>query len=301
MRAAAASRGGDDTRGLALGVLGVAIFALTLPMTRLATGGVDEPQLSPWFVTFGRAALAGLLSVSYLLIAHSPWPTAAQWRGLAGTAAGVVVGFPLLMAYGVREVGAVHASVVLGVLPLATAVVAALVYRQRPPPAFWLCAVLGSALVVAYALLKARGAGLGVALHAADALLFGAVLAAALGYVGGARLTPALGAERVICWVLVLSLPVTLPVTVLTWPSAPVSPAAWGGFLYVALFSMWIGFFAWYRALALGGAVRVSQVQLLQPFISMLAAVPLLGERLDTQTVAFGAAVVATVFLGKRA
>lgn len=292
---------GDDTRGLLLGVVGVTIFALTLPMTRLATGGLGEPQLSPWFVTFGRAALAGLLSVLYLLAVRAPWPSAAQWRGLAGTALGVVVGFPLLMAYGVQQVGAVHASVILGVLPLGTAVVAAIAYRQRPSPAFWGCAALGSALVVFYAVLKARAAGVGMAVHWADVLLFGAVVSAALGYVGGAKLTPQLGAERVICWVLVLSLPVTLPVTFLTWPAQPVSLPAWGGFLYVAVFSMWIGFFAWYRALALGGAVRVSQVQLLQPFLSMLSAVPLLGERLDALTLVFGVAVVASVFLGKRA
>ena len=63
---------------------------------------------------------------------------------------------------------------------------------------------------------------------------------------------------------------------------------------------MWIGFFAWYRGLALGGTVRVSQVQLVQPFFSMLMAVPLLGEKLDAVTLGFGLAVIATVFLGKR-
>jgi drug/metabolite transporter (DMT)-like permease len=100
--------------------------------------------------------------------------------------------------------------------------------------------------------------------------------------------------------VLVLSLPVTVPLALLTQPTAPVAPAAWAGFAYVSLFSMWIGFFAWYRGLALGGTLRVSQVQVLQPFLSMLFAVPLLGERLDAMTVVFAAAVLAVVWLGKR-
>ncbi len=99
---------------------------------------------------------------------------------------------------------------------------------------------------------------------------------------------------------LVLSLPLTVPVAVFTRPVAPVAASAWLGFAYVSLVSMWIGLFAWYRALALGGTLRVSQVQVLQPFLSMLLAVPLLGERLDAMTLLFAAAVLAVVWVGKR-
>ena len=292
----------DETRGLWLGVLGVAIFALTLPMTRLATGPADAPQLSPWFVTSGRAAVAGVLSLLYLAWVRGSRPQGRQWGLLAITAAGTVVGFPLFLALGVRQVEAVHASVIMGLLPLVTAMFAALVYRQRPSFAFWACAALGSVLVASYALIKAGSSfGAGLQVHWADGLIVLAVLSAAMGYVSGAKLTPMLGAERVICWVLVVSLPVTVPAAVLTAPTEPVLPSAWMGFAYVALFSMWIGFFAWYRGLSLGGPVRVSQVQLIQPFLSMVSAVPLLGERLDLLTVCFGLAVIATVFLGKRA
>ena len=121
-----------------------------------------------------------------------------------------------------------------------------------------------------------------------------------MGYIHGARVTPALGAERVICWVCLMALPVSLPATLWLWPDQPVAPSAWGGFLYVGVFSMWAGFFAWYRGLALGGALRVSQTQLLQPFLSILAAALLLGESLDLVTLGFAAAVVATVVAGKR-
>ncbi len=288
----------NETRGLWLGFLGVLLFAVTLPMTKLATGTASAPQLSPVFVTFGRAAVAGLLSVAYLLATSGPLPRGRQWPALAFTACGVVVGFPLFLALALRHVEAVHASVVIGILPLATAVVASLWLRQRPSVGFWLCAIAGSALVGAFVLLRAQG-GVGAA-QWADLLLLLAVLSAAFGYVGGGQLTPQLGAERVICWVLVISLPVTLPITVWHWPESPALPSAWMGFAYVATVSMWIGFFAWYRALALGGMVRVSQVQLVQPFLSMLFSVPLLGESLDAMTVGFAVAVIATVFIGKK-
>ena len=120
------------------------------------------------------------------------------------------------------------------------------------------------------------------------------------GYVSGVQLSRSFTAEQVICWVLVISLPITLPLALWTRPTAPVAASAWAGFAYVSLISMWIGFFAWYRGLALGGTLRVSQVQVLQPFLSMLFSVPLLGEKLDAMTIAFALAVLAVVWLGKR-
>jgi drug/metabolite transporter (DMT)-like permease len=63
---------------------------------------------------------------------------------------------------------------------------------------------------------------------------------------------------------------------------------------------MWLGFFAWYGGLAMGGIVRVSQVQLIQPFLALLFAVPVLGERLDPVTVVFALAVIAIVFVSRR-
>ncbi|MCU7374154.1 DMT family transporter [Paucibacter sp. O1-1] len=285
----------DASRGLLLGALGVFIFALSIPMTRLAGGTAAAPQLDPLFVALGRAALAGLLSAAYLWLSGASRPRREQWAPLAWTAAGVVFGWPLLLGYAVRHVDAVHASVISGVLPLATAAMAALVLRQRPSLGFWACALAGLGLVIAFAWW--RGAA---GFQWADGLLLGAVLSASAGYVGGARLSAQMPPQQVICWVLVLSLPITLPVAALTWPAQPVAWSAWGGFLYVSLFSMWLGFFAWYRALAIGGTVRVSQVQVIQPFLSMLLAVPVLGERLDAMTLVFALAVIAMVWLGKR-
>ena len=303
----------QQRRGFWLGLAGVLMFALSIPMTRLAGGTVDDPQLPPTFVAIGRAAVAGLLSIAWLLFTRAPGPRRDQWGLLALSAAGVVFGFPLFSGWAVRYVEAVHAAVITGFLPLATAVVGAWWLRQRPPVAFWVCAFFGCALVATYAWLKGGGG-----FHLADGLLLLAVLSAAIGYVGGARLTGdglnGRGAQRglsgpeVICWMLVLCLPLTLPLS--AWqafahweqiaPGGPVRLGSWAGFVYVSTVSMWLGFFAWYRGLALGGTLRVSQVQLVQPFASMLAAVPLLGERLDVLTVGFALAVIATVFVGKR-
>jgi len=233
--------------------------------------------------------------VGYLLATRAPRPQAAQLPMLALCALGTVLGFPLFLSLALREVDAMHAAVVTGVLPLATAVVAAWSFRQRPSLGFWVCAVLGCALVLAFAAHQGSGR-----LSAADGLLLLAVLSAAGGYVAGARLSAQMPAEQVICWVLVLALPFTLPAMLATWPVQPARGSAWGGFAYVSLFSMWLGFFAWYRGLALGGTVRVSQVQLLQPFLALLFAVPVLGERLDATTVLFSLAVIATVFIGKK-
>jgi drug/metabolite transporter (DMT)-like permease len=284
-----------ETCGLWLGLLGVAIFAMTLPMTRLAVGPADAPQLSPLFVTAGRAALAALLSIAFLLLTRAPWPPRRVWPTLALCATGTVIGFPLFVSLALRQVEAMHAAVVTGLLPLATAAIAARVFKQRPSLGFWLCAVLGSALVLAFAGLSGEGR-----LSAADGLLLLAMLCAAGGYVAGATASRQLTPEQVICWVLVLSLPLSAPLTWASWPAHAASAAAWGGFAYVTLFSMWLGFFAWYRGLALGGTVRVSQVQLLQPFLALLFAVPILGEKLDAMTLLFSLAVIATVFVGRK-
>jgi len=290
----------NPTLGLWLGVLGSLCFALTLPATRLATGTQAAPALSPWFVTFGCAALAGVLSVVFLLATRSPLPRRAHIKPLVLALAGNALGFPLLLGYALRSVSASHAAVMTALLPLATAAAAAWVLHQRARLEFWLCALAGGALAAAFSLLRAYAQNGGFGLAWADLLLLGAVLAGSVGYVHGAQITPALGAERVICWVCVFALPFTLPGALLLWPTQPVPAAAWGGLVYVGTVSMWAGFFAWYRALAIGGALLVSQTQLLQPFLSIVAAALLLGEAIEPLTLLFAAAVVATVVAGRK-
>jgi drug/metabolite transporter (DMT)-like permease len=285
------------TRAWLLAVLGVLAFALSVPMTRLAGGTMEAPALPPLFVALARAVIAGGLAAAYLAWVRARWPSAAQWRRLIPMAAGVVFGWPVLLGYAVREVDAAHASVLSGLLPLVTAALAAWLAGERAPWRFWFWAAAGLALVLLYAALQGGGGFV-----AADGLLLLAVLAAAYGYVQGAGLSRELPPQQVISWAVLLCLPITLPASLWLMPEQRGVPwSAWVGLAYVGVVSMWLGFFAWYRALALGGALRVGQVQVAQPFLSGLLAVPLLGEALEPLTGVFLLAVVATVALGQRA
>jgi drug/metabolite transporter (DMT)-like permease len=281
-------------KGLMLAALGVVMFAFTLPMTRLATAREGYAGLDPVFITAGRAVVAGGLSILYLMATRTRWPTLREVLLLTAAGAGVVIGFPLFLALGVREVDAVHASVITGALPLGTAAFSVLWLRERAPLRFWALAMAGFALVVLYAVLNGGGR-----LVMGDALLALAVLSASIGYVLGARASASFAPEAVICWILVLYLPLNIPVAVWRYPQGAVSAPAWGAFAYMAVFSMWLGFFAWYRGMALGGALRVSQVQLVQPFLSMIIAVPLLGESITPMALMFCLAIIATVALSR--
>ena len=282
----------DRRVGLAWGFVGVAAFSVTLPATRAAVAHLD-----PVFVGLGRAVVAALLAACVLAWTRSPWPTRRQWRDLAVVAFGVVVGFPLLSAYAMRQVPASHGAVLTGLLPLATAAAAAWLAHERPSPRFWWWATFGSVVVAAYALWRGGGAP-----HFADLLLVGAVAAAAIGYAKGATLSRTLAGWQVISWALVLSAPFLV---VPTWLAADARTAsapwtAWAGFAYVAAVSMYLGFFAWYRGLAQGGIAAVGQVQLLQPFLTIVASALLLGEALDPLTFVAAGLVIVSIALGRR-
>jgi drug/metabolite transporter (DMT)-like permease len=282
-----------ETLGLALGLAGVIAFSLTLPMTRLAVG-----HLEPAFVALGRALLAALCGALYLWFSKAKIPARAEFGRLILTSLGVVLGFPFLTTWAMRDLPAAHGAVVVGLLPLATAVAGAVLAKERPSSLFWLFAGLGSALVVGFVWLQGGGH---IAL--ADLLLVGAVVAAAIGYAEGAKLSRLLGGLGVISWALVVAAPV-LPIpfgleVARHPPAAP--PGAWLGFLYVSLISQFLGFMVWYRGLALGGIARVGQIQLLQPFLTLIFAALVLGERLDALTVGFAVLIVGVVLLGRRA
>lgn len=282
----------QETKGMWLGAIGVAIFSLTLPFTRMAVA-----ELNPVLVALGRAVVAAIGSAVLLWWTGAPRPTAQQWKALVIIALGVVVGFPLFSSIAMRYVSASHGAIVLGILPLATALFGTLRFGERPSAGFWMAAATGSGIVIAFALAQGQGA-----LHPADFALFVAVLAAAMGYAEGGRLSQTMGGLQVISWALILSMPVLLPLTVwLGWHyGVAASPRAWAGFAYVSVFSMFIGFFFWYKGMALGGIARVGQVQLLQPFLTLIGAALIVGETLEPHNILFAAAVIAVVGLGRR-
>lgn len=286
-----------ETQGMLLGLLGVIIFSLTLPMTHVVV-----QEVTPVLNGLGRALVAAVPAAALLAWRRERLPNRAQLKGLAVTALGVIVAFPVLSAWAMKTVPASHGALVNGLQPLFVAIYAAWLSRERPSPAFWASAAVGSCLVVGYALHAGGGA-----LQAGDLFMLAAVAVGALGYAEGARIARELGGWQVICWALVLAAPFLLvPVSWLGWQQhlahpAPFALRTWLAFGYVTLFSQFIGFFAWYAGLAMGGTARVGQVQLLQIFFTIAFASLFFGETVAPSTWLFAVAVIATVMLGRKA
>jgi len=247
--------------------------------------------LSPLFVGAGRAVVAAVLAAVCLGATGQRLPTRRQWLRLTVVAGGVVVGFPLLTSYALTQAPASHGAVVIGLLPAATAVIAVLRGKERVGKTFWLFAALGAVAVLTFAGLQNGGLG---ALHWADLLLVAAVIAAAVGYAEGGLLAREVGAWQTVSWALVLAAPLMLLLTGISIAQAAPSGTGtqWLAFGYLGVVSMFLGFFAWYRGLAIGPMAQVSQVQLVQPVLSILWAALLLREELGWATVVGGLAVV---------
>ena len=283
----------SENIGLIYGFSGVVGFSLTLPATRAAALDLD-----PLFVGLGRGLLAAILAAVTLRITHQPLPSKQQLQSLLVVGLGVVLGFPILSAWAMQQVPAAHGAVVLGLLPLATAIAGVLRAGDRPDLTFWIASIFGSATVVVFGIISGAGQ-----LQLADLALFGSVIAAAFGYAEGGRLAKTLGGWQVICWALVIIAPFeVLPtIFVVLKEGLIASPIAWLGFAYVSIFSQFIAFFAWYHGMALGGVARVGQIQLLQPFLTLLASAILLGETLEPIALGTACLVVASVAVGKKA
>lgn len=278
--------------GLGWGFLGVVAFSFTVPLTRIAVGG-----LSPLFIGAGRGAVAGVLAAVVLLLTRQGLPRVTQLARVAVVAGGAFVGFPFLTSYALTSTPAGHGAVVIGVLPAATAVMAVLRGHERPPKAFWVMAALGAVASVSFAASQGWGG-----LHLADLLLFGAVVSAAIGYAEGGLLARELGAWQTVSWALVLAAPVLLVITTAEVAQHPPSatPSQWAAFAYLALISQYLGFLAWYRGLGIGPIAQVSQIQLTQPVMTILWATLLLAEPLTWPTLLGALAVITCAALSVR-
>jgi drug/metabolite transporter (DMT)-like permease len=276
---------------LGFGSLGMICFSFTLPATKLALHG-----LQPTFVGLGRALVAAVLAALCLAATRQRRPRGGQWLRLGVTGLGVVVGFPLLSAIALEHLTASHSAVIVGLTPAATAAMAVLRARERPSPRFWLACAAGVALVLVFAWTQGLGR-----ISPWDLLVLMALLLAGLGYAEGAALSRELGAWPTICWALVVSAPfLIVPVALSSSGAATAAPLAWLGFAYVSLVSMLLGFFAWYRGLALGGAARVGQVQLAQPVLTLAWSALLLGETVGAATVLAALGVIGSVAITQR-
>lgn len=283
---------GAETEGMLLGFVGVLMFSLTLPFTRIAV-----TELEPYFVTFARSTLGGICALLVFAFRKPSLPTQNQLVRIIVVALGVVYGFPIFVALAMKSLPSAHGGIVLGVLPLATAAAGALRFKEHPSLSFWLVAAIGSGLVVVYAFLNGSGG-----LEQEDWLLFLAVASAAIGYAEGGKLSEELGAINVISWALVLTLPFNILLTSQssTTDILAASPMVAASLIYVGVISMYVGFFFWYKGIALGGIARVGQVQLLQPFLTLIGAYFLLNEPITAMNVGFALCVLFVVIVGRR-
>lgn len=281
--------------GLLWGLLGVLAFSFTVPFTRVA---VADGGLPPLFVGTGRAVIAAALAGIALVATRQALPRGRQWLRICVVALGVVIGFPVLTSFALTASSASHGAVVIALLPAATAVAAVWRVGERPRPVFWGAVAVGAVCAVTFAVVQGGDVG---SLHLSDLLLFGAVLAAAVGYAEGGLLSRELGAWQTISWALVVASPVMLALTAFSARDGIGGTAAgWWAFAYLGVVSMFLGFFAWYRGLAIGPMVTVSQVQLVQPVFGITWAALLLGERIGWSTVLGALAVIASAALAVR-
>ena len=274
---------------LFLGFLGVLAFSFTLPATRVAV-----EQLDPVFVGIGREAFAALLAGVILLLTRAPLPSRAQLRRLAIVAFGVVFGWPLFTAIALQGLTSAHSAVLVGILPAATAVAAVLRAGERPARGFWLASIAGLIAVLAFA--ASQGAGLP---STDDLLILIAVALSAIGYAEGGALARELGGWRVICWAVLLSAPLTVPIALVAAAGSDMhaDADAWLGFAYVAGVSALLGFFPWYAGLARGGVAKIGQVQLVQPLLTLAWSAALLDEHVNAITL-FAAVLVVLCVVG---
>lgn len=282
-----------EFEGYGWGSLGVLGFGLTLPATKAAV-----PLLGFVTVGLGRAVIAGFLSLALLILTKSVNPTLKQWCRLGVVALGVVFGFPFLSAYAMQYVPASHGAIVVAILPLLTALCGVFLAKEKPSRGYWIAGIIGSVTIVVYSVAISGGV-----LHLADVALLLAAASAAIGYAEGARLASELSSWRVICYALVMALPVTIVASVSSFHLNSVGDpfSAWLGFIYVSFISMFLAFFAWYQGLALGGIAKIGQLQLLQPFVTIFASAWFFREKLDGGMFVVLAIVLLSVHFGRKA
>lgn len=277
--------------GTLLAALGVIAFSLTFPST---VWGLES--FGPWSLVAVRSTLAALIAGGFLLVMRVPLPGRRHWAGLVVVAGGVVVGFPLLTTLALQTSTTSHAAVVVGLLPLTTAAFAAVRTGRRPSRTFWLAALAGAAVVIAFTVS-------GGALQTGDLYLFGALLVCAAGYTEGGRLARHMPGWQVIGWALMLCLPLALAGSALALTFEPVRLTAHGvvGLLWVAAGSTFLGLYVWYRGMASIGIAKASQLQLAQPLLTLVWSVSLLGERLSPAAPVAAVAVLVCIAVTQRA
>ena len=281
-----------ETKGMLIGFFGISIFSLTLPFTQMAVN-----EMSPFFVTFGRASIAGVCALILLIFSKSKFPNKVQIKRLIIIVIGVVYGFPIFTSIAMTTLPSSHSGIVLGILPLTMSLFAAIKYKEKPSISFWSTSIFGTFIVISYTFMDNDGL-----LMIEDLWLLFAILFAAVGYSEGGLLSKEMGSIAVISWALVISLPINLIASYFFYETsyASISFQALISLIYVGFFSMFIGFFFWYKGIAIGGISRVGQVQLIQPFLTIIGAYFLTNEKITFLNILFAFMVLIIIIIGRK-
>ena len=282
----------NETKGMLIGFIGIAMFSLTLPFTQMAV-----KEMNPFFVAFSRATIAGFCALTLLILSKYKFPTKNQIKRLIIIAIGIVYGFPIFTSMAMTTLPSSHSGIVLGILPLTMSVLAAIRYNEKASLAYWITSIIGASLVVTYAFIDNNGF-----LIKEDLWLLFAILFVSIGYSEGGNLSKEMGSIAVVSWALVITLPINIIATYFFYETSfsSVSFQALISLSYVGLFSMYIGFFFWYKGIAMGGISRVGQVQLIQPFLTIFAAFFLTNEKITFLNILFALMVLVVIIIGKK-
>lgn len=274
------------------GLIGVVIFAGTLPATKIAI-----EDFSPQFLTIARATIAGIIALILLLLSRQTFPEKKYWYSIALVCLGTVICFPLFTSLALQYINSASSIVFVGILPLITAIFAVFLAKERPQKLFWLFATLGSLIIVQYIYFSMH-----TGFNFGSLFMLLAIIFCGMGYAEGAKLSRILGGWQVVCWALVCALPMMLVLSYIYFPAhiEQVNIRAYVALGYISLFSMLIGFFFWYKGLAMGGIASVGQIQLFQPLIGLLLAAWLLHEPISNLMIITAIGVMGTVLCAKR-
>ncbi|MCS7482441.1 DMT family transporter [Umezawaea endophytica] len=281
-----------NANGTLFAALGVLTFSFSFPGTVWALDG-----FGPWSAAGVRGVLAALIAVVALLATRAKLPARSDWPALAVVAGGCAVGFPLLTTLALQTSSTAHSAVVIGALPMATAVIFALITKRYPSRLFWVAAGTGAATVIVFTLSQNHGLP-----TVADVYLFAALIVCAAGYAEGGRLSAHMPGWRVIAWGVVLAAPVNLVVSAFALAHEPVhfTTKALAGMAYIAAISQFGSFVVWYRGMGLIGVARASQLQLAQPLLTLVWSVLLLGEDLSPAVPVTAVIVLACIVVTQR-
>jgi drug/metabolite transporter (DMT)-like permease len=287
-----------ETKGIWLGLVGVVIFSMTLPATKIAV-----PDFGAIPLSFYRATLAGLAALVYVLTKKISLPQKADLPTLGIISALISFVFPISIAIAMKDLPSSHGGIVLGISPLLTALFATLRFGERPSRGFWVTAIIGSALVLIFSI-----KGSGGTLHLSDLALLIAAVSASYGYAEAGNLSQKMGGIAVISWVAIIALAPSLPIAMyyaIQSAEGPTSFAnaslyAWLSLIFVSIFSAYVGNIFWYTGLSIGGISHVGQVQLLQPFCTLALSSLLIFEPLTISNIFFASAVLLVVAIGKK-